>query len=392
MHSFAIADPLALELELTADERRLRDDTAAFVDAEVLPIIAEAFESGRFPRELVPSIAKLGLLGGPLEGYGCAGFGKVAYGLAVAELERGDSGVRSFASVQGSLVMWPIHAYGSKAQKARWLPGLAKGELIGCFGLTEPESGSDPGALRTRARPDGDGWLLDGHKRWLTNGTLADVALVWAKVDGDGPEAIRGFLVEPGSPGVEVREIPRKMSLRASASAEMEFRSVRLPGDALLPGAKGLRGPLSCLNQARYGIAWGATGALAACFEAARHQARTRIQFGKPLGARQLVQAKLAEIYTALGHAQLTALRCGRLAEQGKLTPVQVSFAKRANVDAALTAARLARDVLGANGILLDSAPIRHLLNLETVRTYEGTHDVHTLVLGREITGLDAFI
>jgi glutaryl-CoA dehydrogenase len=391
MHSFAVCDPLSLELELTAEERRLRDATAAFVDAELLPIIADAFEAGRFPRELIPSIARLGLLGGTLTGHGCAGLGHVAMGLATAELERGDSGVRSFASVQGSLVMWPIATYGSDEQRARWLPGLAKGELVGCFGLTEPESGSDPGSMRTRARRDGDGWVLDGHKRWLTNGTFADLALVWAKAEGDGPDAIRGFLVETRSPGVQVHEILGKMSLRASASAEMTFTDVKLPGDAMLPGAKGLRGPLGCLNQARYGIAWGATGALAACFEAAREQARTRIQFGKPLGARQLVQAKLAEMYTALGHAQITALRCGRLKEAGKLTPVQVSFAKRANVDAALAGARIARDLLGANGILLGNVAIRHLLNLETVRTYEGTHDVHTLVLGREITGLDAF-
>lgn len=393
MNAFAIADPLALEGELTEAERRVRDDVAAVVDRSLLPIIADAFEAGRFPRELVPEIARTGLLGGTLTTHGCAGMGAVAYGLATAELERGDSGVRSFASVQGALVMWPIATYGSEAQKDRWLPGLAKGELVGCFGLTEPESGSDPGSMRTRARKDGSGWILEGTKRWLTNGPIADVALVWAKAEGEGegPASIRGFLVPLPSPGAVMGTIPRRMSLRASVSGELSLDGVRLPAEAMLPGVKGLKGPLSCLNQARYGIAWGAMGAHAACLEAARDYARTRMQFGKPIATKQLVQAKLAEIYTALGHSQLTALRLGRLKEQGKLTPAQVSFGKRANVAFALDAARSARDMLGGNGILLDHAPMRHLMNLETVKTYEGTHDVHTLVLGREITGLDAF-
>jgi len=391
MHVHAIADPLSVDLELSAAERALRDAVAGFVDAELIPCVSDAFDRERLPRELVPSIAKLGLLGGTLGTHGAASHGHVAYGLAISELERGDSGIRSFASVQGSLVMWPIATYGSDEQKNAWLPRLASGDAIGCFGLTEPTSGSDPGSLRTHARKDGDDYVLTGEKRWLTNGPIADVALIWAKTDGEGPETIRGFLVDTRLPGFEMSRIPGRYSLRASESGQLKLDGVRVPARAMLPGAKGLKGPLSCLNQARYGIAWGAIGAFAACFEAARDQAKTREQFGKPLGARQLVQQKLAEMWTGLGHAQLVALRLGRLKEQGKLTPVQISFGKRANVAAALDGARLARDLLGANGILVDRVVVRHLLNLETVKTYEGTHDVHTLVLGREITGLDAF-
>jgi glutaryl-CoA dehydrogenase len=364
---FAIADPLALEMELSAGERSARDAAATIVDQAVLPIIADAFEAGRFPRELVPAIAGAGLLGGTLTGYGCAGLSHTANGLAIAELERGDSGVRSFASVQSSLVMWPIFTYGSPEQKERWLPGMARGELVGCFGLTEPLSGSDPGSMRTHARRDGDDWLREAA------------------------DSIRGFLVESNRPGFAMSEVPRKMSLRASASGALTLDSVRVHKDAMLPSVRGLKGPLTCLNQARYGIAWGAIGAHAACFESARDYAKSRVQFGEPIGARQLVQAKLADMYTALGHAQLLALRLGRLKDQGKLTSVQISLGKRANVAAALDAARSARDVLGGIGITLAHPPIRHMLNLETVRTYEGTHDVHTLVLGREITGLDAF-
>jgi glutaryl-CoA dehydrogenase len=388
---FAIADPLALEMELSAGERSARDAAATIVDQAVLPIIADAFEAGRFPRELVPAIAGAGLLGGTLTGYGCAGLSHTANGLAIAELERGDSGVRSFASVQSSLVMWPIFTYGSPEQKERWLPGMARGELVGCFGLTEPLSGSDPGSMRTHARRDGDDWILEGQKLWLTNGPFADVALIWAKTEGDAADSIRGFLVESNRPGFAMSEVPRKMSLRASASGALTLDSVRVHKDAMLPSVRGLKGPLTCLNQARYGIAWGAIGAHAACFESARDYAKSRVQFGEPIGARQLVQAKLADMYTALGHAQLLALRLGRLKDQGKLTSVQISLGKRANVAAALDAARSARDVLGGIGITLAHPPIRHMLNLETVRTYEGTHDVHTLVLGREITGLDAF-
>jgi glutaryl-CoA dehydrogenase len=391
MNVFGIADPLLLEAELSPDERQVRDAAARVVDEAILPVIAEAFEAGRFPPELIKPIAGAGLLGGTLKGYGCAGLSHTAYGLAVAEIERGDSGVRSFASVQGSLVMWPIATYGSDEQKERWLPGMARGELVGCFGLTEPESGSDPASLKTHARRDGSDWILEGKKFWLTNGPFSDVALVWAKTDGGGAESIRGFLVDAKSPGFEMSSIPQRMSLRASSSGALTLNSVRVPAEAMLPNVKGLKGPLTCLNQARYGIAWGAMGAHAACFESARDYAKTRVQFNEPIGARQLVQAKLADMYTALGHAQLLALRLGRLKDQGKLTPAQVSLGKRANVDAALVAARTARDVLGGIGITLQHPPIRHLLNLETVRTYEGTHDVHTLVLGREITGLDAF-
>lgn len=391
MNVFAIADPMLLELELSDAEKQARDQAARFVDEEVLPVVADAFDRGEFPRDLIKGAAQAGLLGSTLTGWGCAGLGHVAYGLAMAEVERGDSGLRSFASVQGALVMWPIATYGSDEQKERWLPGMAKGELVGCFGLTEPTSGSDPASMKTVARKDGDDWVLDGEKKWLTNGPFADVALIWAKTEDDSASSIRGFLVETGTPGFEMRSIPRRMSLRMSESGECSLRGVRVPSSAMLPGVKGLKGPLTCLNQARYGIAWGAIGAHAACFESARDYAKSRIQFGEPLGARQLVQAKLAQMYTTLGQAQLTALRVGRLKEQGGLTPTQVSFAKRANVEAALDAARVARDVLGGVGITLDHPPIRHLLNLETVKTYEGTHDVHTLVLGREITGLDAF-
>lgn len=393
MHAFAIADPMALDADLAATEREGRDRVARFIDAEVLPVIAEAFERGRFPRELVPGLARLGLLGATLPAPWGVSLGDVAYGLALAEVERGDSGLRSFVSVQSALVMWPIATYGSPEQQARWLPALAKGEVLGCFGLTEPDSGSDPASLRTTARRDGDDWILDGDKHWLTNGPDAGVALVWAKCEGldEGARSIRGFLVELPSAGAVMRPVEQKMSLRASSTGALELRGVRVPASAMLPGARGLKGPLSCLNQARFGIAWGVTGAHAACLEAAQGWAKTRVQFGEPIGRRQLVQAKLADVYTALGHAQLVALRLGRLKEQGRLTPVQVSFGKRANVAAALEAARTCRDVMGAAGITLEHAPIRHLLNLETVRTYEGTHDVHTLVLGREITGLDAF-
>lgn len=396
MHAFGIADPFLLEGELSAAEREVRDRVARFVDAELLPIAADAFDRGVFPPELVKPIAATGLLGATLKGRGCAGMGHVAYGLGIMELERGDSGVRSFASVQGGLVMWPIDAYGSDAQKDEWLPRLASGDAIGCFGLTEPESGSDPGSLKTTARRDGGDWVIRGAKKWLTNGPLADVALIWAKTDGDGddtasPQSIRGFLVPTKTPGFRMGSIARRMSLRISVSGQCELDDVRLPASAMLPGVRGLKGPLTCLNQARYGIAWGATGAHAACLESARDYAKSRIQFGEPIGKRQLVQAKLAEMLTGLGHAQLVALRLGRLKEAGKLTPAQVSFAKRANVASALDAARTARDILGGVGITLDHPPIRHLLNLETVKTYEGTHDVHTLVLGREITGLDAF-
>jgi glutaryl-CoA dehydrogenase len=332
-------------------------------------------------------MADLGLFGMHLHGYGCAGVSPVAYGLASQELERGDSGLRSFTSVQGSLVMFPILEYGSEEQKQRWLPKMAKGELFGCFGLTEPDFGSNPGGMATTARKDGDSYVLNGRKRWITNGTLADVALVWAKLDG----VVRGFLVERGTPGFEAYEIERKMSLRASITAELVFEDCRVPEANILPGVQGLRGPLSCLNEARFGILWGSIGAASACYEAAVEYATSRVQFDKPIGAYQLTQEKLVRMLTEISKAQLLALHIGRLKEQGKLTPSQISMGKMNNVRAALDIAREARSILGANGITLDYPIIRHMLNLETVYTYEGTNEIHLLTLGREITGLSAF-
>jgi glutaryl-CoA dehydrogenase len=397
MHCHAELDPLAADSLLRPDERAVRDAAARAVDDELLPLMPEAFERGEVPAQVVPALARLGAFGPTIAGQGWEPLGPVAYGLMLQEIERCDSGVRSIASVQGALVMWPIAEYGSPEQRARWLPALRRGEALGCFALTEPQSGSDPGGLQTRARRDGDGYVLDGHKRWATNGLSAKVALVWAKLvegpgDADpGPKAIRGFLVEAGAPGLEQRPIPGRMSLRVSESAELLLRGVRVPASAMLPGAKGLGAPLSCLSQARYGIAWGAVGAATACYASARDYAKGRVQFGRPLGARQLVQQRLAQMYSDIGLAQLACVQLGRLKERGELTPVQISLAKRAHVAMALDAARSARDLLGANGITLAHAPVRHLLNLETVKTYEGTHDVHTLVLGRHVTGLDAF-
>jgi len=380
-----------LDDALTADERAVRDAVARVVDDEVLPIIGRHFREGAFPAQLVPRLGELGILGANLSGYGCAGVSNVAYGLGLQELERGDSGLRSFASVQGSLVMYPIHAWGSEEQKQRFLPAMARGATIGCFGLTEPEAGSDPGSLRTRARRDGNGWLLDGSKAWITNGTVADVAVVWAKTEGGGPESVRGFLVEKGMPGFVAREIPGKLSLRASWTAELAFTEVRVPDRNVLPGIQGLRGPLSCLNNARAGIAFAVTGAAIACFESARAYALQRRQFDRPIGSFQLTQEKLADMLERIVQAQLLGLRLLRLKDEGKVTPVLVSLAKRANVRAALEVARSARTILGANGITDDLPPLRHALNLESVLTYEGTHEVHTLVLGKAITGIDAF-
>ena len=375
---------------LSADERAVRDAVARVVDAEVLPVIGRHFRDGTFPAQLIPRLGELGLLGANLSGYGCAGVSNVAYGLGLQELERGDSGLRSFASVQGSLVMYPIHAWGSEEQKQRFLPAMARGTCIGCFGLTEPEAGSDPGSMRSRAVRDGDGWVVDGSKAWITNGTVADVAVVWAKT-GDGPESVRGFLVEKGMPGFVAREIPGKLSLRASWTAELSFTEVRVPERNLLPGVQGLRGPLSCLNNARAGIAFAVTGAAIACFEAARDYALQRRQFDRPIGSFQMTQEKLADMLERIVQAQLLGLRLLRLKDEGKATPVLVSLAKRANVRSALEIARSARTILGANGITDDFPPLRHALNLESVLTYEGTHEVHTLVLGKAITGIDAF-
>ena len=386
-----VSELYRLDDRLSEPERAARDVVARLVDTEVLPTIAAHFRASTFPRALVPRLGELGVLGASLHGYGCAGSSQVAYGLALQELERGDSGLRSFASVQSSLVMWPIHRYGSEAQKQRWLPRLARGEAIGCFGLTEPEAGSDPASLRTRAVRDGDAWVLNGGKAWITNGALADVALVWAKTGEGGPESVRGFLVEAGSPGFTAREIEGKFSLRASSTAELSFLDVRVPEANVLPEVAGLKGPLSCLNQARSGIAFSVTGAAIACFEGARAYALARRQFNRPIAAFQLTQAKLADMLERIVLAQGLGLHLLRLKDEGKASPTLVSLAKRANVRAALETAREARSIYGASGITDDAPPIRHLLNLESVSTYEGTHEVHTLVLGKAITGLDAF-
>ena len=380
-----------LDDALSADERAVRDAVARVVDGEVLPVIGRHFREGTFPAQLVPRLGELGLLGANLSGYGCAGVSNVAYGLGLQELERGDSGLRSFASVQSSLVMYPIHSWGSEDQKQRFLPAMARGVCIGCFGLTEPEAGSDPGSMRTRARRDGDSWVLEGSKAWITKGTVADVAVVWAKTEDGGPDSVRGFLVEKGMPGFVAREIPGKLSLRASWTAELAFTDVRVPDRNVLPGVQGLRGPLSCLNNARAGIAFAVTGAAIACFEAARAYALQRRQFDRAIGSFQLTQEKLADMLERIVQAQLLGLRLLRLKDEGKATPVLVSLAKRANVRAALEVARSARTILGANGITDDFPPLRHALNLESVLTYEGTHEVHTLVLGKAITGIDAF-
>lgn len=376
---------------LTDEQRLVRRTVRRFVDEEFLPVVQQHFRAGTFPTELGPRLGELGLLGMNLHGYGCPGTDNVTYGLAMQELERGDSGLRSFCSVQGALAMYPIWAFGSEEQKERFLPEMAAGRKIGCFGLTEPDHGSDPGGMKTRARQDGDHWVLNGTKLWITNGTTADVAVVWAKTDDGGAESIRGYLVENGMPGFEAREIQGKVSLRASLTAELSFHDVRVPAANVLPKVEGLRGPLMCLNQARYGIAWGATGAHIACFEAARDYALSRVQFGKPIAAFQITQEKLAVIYTELVKAQLVNLRLGQLKDLEQQTFLQISFAKRNNVRVALEAARLAREILGANGITDDYPVIRHMVNLESVYTYEGTHDIHTLILGKELTGIPAF-
>ncbi len=376
---------------LTAEEQTVQRSVRAFVDARVLPTIGDHFEKGTFPMELIAEIADLNLLGCNLHGYGCAGLSEVGYGVAMQELERGDSGVRSFASVQGSLVMYPIWAFGSDAQKEHYLPKMAKGELIGCFGLTEPDAGSNPGRMRTCAIDDGDSYVLNGTKRWITNGNLAHVALVWAKLGGQDGE-VHGFLVPTDKKGFEARPIHKKMSLRASVTSELILEDVRIPKDAVLPNVKGMKGPLSCLTSARFGIAWGVIGAASACFDCAVDYAKNRVQFaGKPIASHQLVQAKLAEILTQISSAQLMALEVSRLKEEKKLRPQHVSMIKRNNVRMALETARVCRDILGGNGITLEYPIMRHLCNLETVSTYEGTHDVHTLILGQDITGISAF-
>ena len=388
MPEYRGVDYLELDELLSEEERMVRDTTRDFVSEHVMPIIGEAYEKAEFPRQLIPMIGELGLLGANLpEEYGCAGMGAVAYGLICQELERGDSGLRSFVSVQGSLVMWPIHAFGSEEQKRRWLPEMATGKAIGCFGLTEPDHGSDPAGMETKAKRDGKDWVINGAKMWITNGTVADVALVWARTDDD----IQGFLVEKGTKGFSAPEQKRKYSLRASVTSELVLDHVRVPDSARLPGVKGLKGPLNCLTQARYGIAWGAIGAAQACYDEALNYTKGREQFGKPLAGFQLVQAKLAHMLSEISKMQLVAWRVGRLKEAGKVRPQHVSLAKRNNVGEALKIARMARDMLGANGITAEYQCMRHMCNLESVYTYEGTNDIHTLILGQDVTGLSAF-
>jgi glutaryl-CoA dehydrogenase len=384
---FQGVDFLRLDELLSDEEKLARESVREFVSKEFLPRIQEHVrQDGSFPMELVAPMAELGLFGANLHGWGCAGMNNVAYGLVMQELERGDSGLRSFASVQGSLVMYPIHSFGSDAQKDRWLPALQSGRAIGCFGLTEPDFGSHITAMRTKAERHGDTWVLNGTKRWITNGTLAEVAVIWASTD----DGIRGFLVERGTPGFEARDIKGKFSLRASVTSELFLRDVEVPESSRLPKAEGMRGPLSCLTQARYGIAWGALGAAMACYDEALEYSKERIVAGGPLAGKQLTQQKLVEMLAEITKGQLVAWRVGRLKDEGNLDFAMVSLAKRNNVDVALRIAREARDLLGANGIVDDYQSMRHMLNLETVRTYEGTHDVHTLILGEKITGLRA--
>jgi glutaryl-CoA dehydrogenase len=381
------SDVLSVDRLLDDEERLIRETVRRFVADRVLPNVADWFEEARIPIELAPEIGKLGLLGMHLEGYGCAGASATAYGIACMELEAGDSGVRSLVSVQGSLAMFAIHRWGSEEQKQEWLPRMAAGEAIGCFGLTEPDSGSDPGSMRTHAKRDGSDWILNGQKMWITNGSVADVAVVWAMTE----EGVRGFLVPRGTPGFTTQDIHKKLSLRASVTSELLLDGVRLPADAQLPEATGLRGPLSCLNEARYGIVWGAAGAGRACFEAAVNYSRERIQFDRPIGSFQLVQEKLAHMAVDVGQSSLLALHLGRMKDDGVLRAEHVSIGKLHNVNAALRVARTARQVLGANGVTLEYPVIRHMNNLESVVTYEGTADIHTLVIGGALTGIQAF-
>lgn len=380
-------DVLDVSSLFTDEERMIRETVRDWVRARVLPDVGRWFEAGILPRELAAEIGKLGLFGMHLHGYGCAGTSATAYGVACEELEAGDSGIRSLVSVQGSLAMFAIHHWGSEEQKQAWLPAMARGEAIGCFGLTEADFGSNPSGMRTTARRRGSDWVLDGSKMWITNGSIAAVAIVWAQTD----DGIRGFVVPAGTKGFSSSDIERKISLRASVTSELAFSDCRLPADALLPGARGLRGPLACLNEARFGIIWGAMGAARACYETALEYAKTRIQFDRPIGAFQLTQEKLVAMLLELNKGSLLALHLGRLKDAGELHPAQVSFGKLNNVRAALAIAREARTILGANGVTLEYPVIRHANNLESVLTYEGTSEMHTLILGKAVTGLDAF-
>jgi len=383
-------DPLDLfdvRSELSDEEGMVQDTVARFVDDAVIPLMREAFEQHTFPKELIPQVAELGLFGSSIDGYDCAGLNSVCYGLICQELERGDSGLRSFVSVQSSLVMFPIHAYGSDEQKDRWLPAMARGEAICCFGLTEPHGGSDPSNMKTHAKRDGDDWVINGAKMWITNGCLADVAVVWAMTE----EGVKGFLVEKDTPGYTTQEIENKFSLRASVTSALFLDNVRVPDSSVLPGVTGLKGPLSCLTQARYGISWGVIGAAQACLDEALRYSEDRVLFNRPISHTQAIQIRLADMARRITTAQLLSLRLGRIKDQGKLSPSQVSLAKWNNCRAAIDIARDARDILGAAGISAEYVPVRHMLNLESVITYEGTETVHQLVIGKELTGVNAF-
>jgi glutaryl-CoA dehydrogenase len=388
-------DFLLLDASLSEDELLVRRTTREFVQDKLMPAIEDCFREGRFPRELVRPMGELGFYGATLQGYGCAGMSNVEYGLVMQELERGDSGLRSFVSVQSALVMYPIYTFGSDQQKNRWLPGLATGEKIGCFGLTEPGFGSNPAAMTTRARRDGEEYILNGEKMWITSGSIADVAVIWAKLEGQsesGSDSIRGFLVETGRPGFKAHDIHGKWSLRASVTSGLSLQDVRVPAGNMLPGAAGLKSPLMCLNQARYGIAWGAIGAAMACYDAALQYAKARRQFhNEPIASHQLVQEKLVWMATEIAKAQLLVLQVGRLKDADQAGHQHISMAKRNNVWMALECARMARDILGANGITEDFPIMRHMMNLESVKTYEGTHDIHTLILGQHLTGSAAY-
>jgi glutaryl-CoA dehydrogenase len=388
MPQFQGVDYFLIDSQFSEQELLVRQTARQFVEDRVIPIIRESFRDGRFPKELIPELGYLGFLGANLEGYGCAGMSNVEYGLIMQELERGDSGLRSFVSVQGALVMYPILTYGSEEHKERWLPKLQSGEAIGCFGLTEPGFGSNPAGMQTRARKEGDSWILNGEKTWITNGSVADVAVVWARTD----DGIRGFVIEKGTPGFTASDIHGKLSMRASVTSSLAFSDCRVPESAMLPCAKGLKGPLSCLTQARFGIGWGVLGAAMDCYETARQYSIMRKQFDdRPIASHQLVQEKLAWMITEITKAQLLALQAGRLKDEGRLEPAHVSMLKKNNVHMALECARLSRDLLGGNGIIDDYPIMRHMCNLETVKTYEGTDHIHTLVIGERVTGIAAY-
>ena len=388
MHTYKGVDFYEIDDLLSEEERLTRDSVRNFVSENLMPVIVENYRAGQFPTDMANQLAELGVLGVSLpEDYGCAGSSSFVYGLICQELERGDSGVRSFVSVQSSLVMWPIFKFGSEEQKKKWLPAMAKGEIIGCFGLTESDVGSNPAAMRTTASIDGDEWVLNGSKMWITNGSMAELALIWAKTE----DGVRGFLVEKGAPGFSANEIKGKLSLRASDTSELVFEDCRIPKENILPESDGLKSALSCLTQARYGIAWGVVGAAMACYDEALNYAKERIQFDKPIASFQLVQRKLVNMLTEITKSQLIAYRLGRLKDEGKATVERVSFAKRSNVKSALEVAKLAREILGAAGITDEHQAMRHMANLESVYTYEGTHDMHTLILGENITGIGAF-